>query len=394
MVKYCIERWENGVALPNLAVNAYLPYTIEWYQYSKEWPYSEPVHFFEYLRHECIPYECVYPEHIDKDTVYPISISFFDFSVDWFSLMNCTVINALQKGILRLWFFYSEGDNPALIQKHLCKLAEQYNISPAQILFTSSNTSADLLDNFSCFVDDELLFRQRNRHCFPTLFHRAPRKRQYTALSRAHKWWRATTMARLWNQQLHTVGYFSYNNSIDIGDQHEDNPIELDQFKGLRQTVADFLQACPFSADEMNHVDHNDHSRFVEEHFAESYLNLVLETHLDVDQSGGAFLTEKTFKPIKHCQLFIIIGATGSIEKLRTMGYRTFDHIVDHSYDLETNNTRRWDMAMTEAERLIRDDRLHLLYQSCEEDLVHNQNLFLASKADRLNTLLTKLERR
>ena len=76
------------------------------------------------------------------------------------------------------------------------------------------------------------------------------------------------------------------------------------------------------------------------------------------------------------------------------MGYRTFDHVIDHSYDLETNNTRRWDMAMTEAERLIRDDRLHLLYQSCEEDLVHNQNLFLASKADRLNTLLTKLEKR
>jgi hypothetical protein len=214
MVKFCIERWENGVALPNLAVNVYQPYTIEWYNYSREWPYSEPVHFFDYLKQECMPFECVYPESIDDNTIYPISISFFDFGVDWFSLMNSVVLNSLQNGILKLWFFYSEGDNPFDLKKHLIELAAKYNILESQILFTSANTIADSIDNFQCFVDDELLFRQRNRHCYQTLFHRAPRKQKYTALSRAHKWWRATTMARLWSQDLHKVGYFSYNNSI------------------------------------------------------------------------------------------------------------------------------------------------------------------------------------
>lgn len=393
MVKFCIERWEKGVALPNLAVNVYEPYTADWHNYSREWPYSEPVHFFDYLRQECIPYECVYPEHIDKHTIYPISLSFFDFSIDWFSLLDHIVLSKLQEGTLRLWFFYSEGDNPLKIQKHLYQLAEKYNVNPEQILFTSANTTADQLDNFNCFVDDELLFRQRNRTCYQTLFHRAPRKRQYTALSRAHKWWRATTMARLWSQNLNELGYFSYNDKIIIDDRYEDNPIELHKFLNLETNLYKFLQACPFKADQLNSDEHNNHGLFVEEHFAESYLNLVLETHLDVDQSGGAFLTEKTFKPIKHCQLFIIIGAVGSIAKLRSMGYRTFDNVIDHSYDQETNNTRRWDMAMVEAERLIKDDRLHLLYQDCEEDLIHNQNLFLASKADRLNTLLEKLER-
>lgn len=394
MVKFCVERWEEGVPLPNLSFSVYEPYTEEWHKYSKEWPYSEPVHFFDYLRMKSIPYQCVYPENIDQETVYPISLSFFDFDVDWFSLMNETILKSLQNGVLRLWFFYSEGDNPVKIQKHLYQLADKYNVSADQILFTSANTSADALDNFNCFVDDELLFQQRNRHCFATLFHRAPRKRQFTALSRSHKWWRATTMARLWKQDLHTLGYFSYNNSIDIGDQYTDNPIELDQFQGLRDTVSDFLNRCPFKADTLNNIEHNDHGKFVEEHFAESYLNLVLETHLDVDQSGGAFLTEKTFKPIKHCQLFIIIGAVGSIEKLRSLGYKTFDHVIDHSYDQEPNNTCRWDMAMTEAERLIKDDRLHLQYLTCEKDLQHNQNLFLASKADRLNNLLSQLERK
>ena len=394
MVKFCIERWEDGAPLPNLASSVYRPLTEEWHRYSTEWPYSEPVHFCDYLRMKSIPYQCVYPEDIDQETVYPISLSFFDFNIDWFDLMSDTILTSLQNGILRLWFFYSEGDSPFKIQKHLYQLASKHKVPAEQILFTSANSVADELENFSCFVDDELLFQQRNRNCFATLFHRAPRKRQFTALSRSHKWWRATTMARLWNQDLHKLGYFSYNNNIDIGDQYKDNPIELDQFQGLRDTVSNFLNQCPFTADTLNHVEHNDHSKFIEEHFAESYLNLVLETHLDVDQSGGTFLTEKTFKPIKHCQLFIIIGAVGSIEKLRSMGYNTFDNVIDHSYDKEKNNTIRWNMAMTEAERLIKDDRLHLMYLDCEKDLKHNQTLFLSSKANRLNTLLTKLERK
>jgi hypothetical protein len=48
----------------------------------------------------------------------------------------------------------------------------------------------------------------------------------------------------------------------------------------------------------------------------------VFETHFDADQSGGAFLTEKTFKPIKHGQLFFIAGLLAVYKVLRDQGYR------------------------------------------------------------------------
>ena len=34
------------------------------------------------------------------------------------------------------------------------------------------------------------------------------------------------------------------------------------------------------------------------------------------------------------------MGPAGSLATLRNLGYRTFDHAIDNSYDLETNNIK------------------------------------------------------
>jgi hypothetical protein len=115
----------------------------------------------------------------------------------------------------------------------------------------------------------------------------------------------------------------------------------------------------------------------------------VTETHFDADQSGGTFLTEKTFKPIKHGQMFFIAGPAGSLQLLRDLGYRVFDSVTDNRYDLETDHTLRW-AALTKS---ILSVQKHLpdLFAQCRDDIEHNQRLFCAKKTDRLNTLLTKL---
>jgi hypothetical protein len=176
-----------------------------------------------------------------------------------------------------------------------------------------------------------------------------------------------------------------------VGEQEDDNPIEVDSFGDLRAITRNFLQECPFHADELDSTTHNLYATTVDKHFTDSYFNVILETHIDVDQSGGVFLTEKTFKPIKHCQPFVIIGAAGSIQQLRDMGYRTFDHIIDHSYDQIENTTERWNQACLEVERLSATN-LHQMYVSCRDDLLWNQELFMSPKADRLSTLLNRIQ--
>jgi hypothetical protein len=72
------------------------------------------------------------------------------------------------------------------------------------------------------------------------------------------------------------------------------------------------------------------------------------------------------------------------------MGYRTFDSAMDNTYDTITNNTDRY-LAIQRTIRELAQQDPNTLYNSCVEDLVHNQQVFLGTKANRLNTLYERL---
>ena len=178
---------------------------------------------------------------------------------------------------------------------------------------------------------------------------------------------------------------------MDIGDQRCDNPIEICNFVGLESYMNQFVATAPYACDQLSAQEHNSHWQHVPEHFENSYCNIVLETLYDAEQSGGTFITEKTFKPIRHAQPFVIFGTAGSLSTLRDLGYRTFDHAIDNSYDLETDNTQRFVKTLQAIEQILKQD-LHAWYIKCREDIEHNQALFVARKHDRLLTLQQKLE--
>jgi hypothetical protein len=194
---------------------------------------------------------------------------------------------------------------------------------------------------------------------------------------------------------LHRLGLldrsqWSYN-TIDIGDLEQDNPIEVDCFEHLRSDIDTFLKQAPYACDSLSSDQHNHHHITQISHYADSYFNIVLETHFDADGSGGAFLTEKTFKPIKHGQPFIIVGAPGSLQALRNLGYRTFDHVINPEYDTIQNNTQRWKTIRSIIAQIKQNPAEYFV--RCLEDVHHNQQLFLDSKYLRLNSLLERLNK-
>jgi hypothetical protein len=135
---------------------------------------------------------------------------------------------------------------------------------------------------------------------------------------------------------------------------------------------------------------HNRHHIVVNKHFRESYFHVVLETMFDADQSGGTFLTEKTFKPIKHAQPFVLIAPPNSLATLRSLGYYTFDdHIINH-YDQVLDNTQRWINVRAAISALLTQD-LHRWAERCMYAVIQNQKLFVASKFNRLNKLSQQL---
>jgi len=286
-------------------------------------------------------------------------------------------------------FYYHEGDNPYQIKHRLDALCQLHNLSTDCYRFVSGNTAADNIKGFAWFPDHELLYWHRNRTARTASIHLNPRPYDFTLLSRTHKWWRATVVADLHRLNVLDSSQWSYN-TVSIGDQPADNPIEIDTLD-IRNDLAKFLASAPYTCDTLTADQHNDHHLTEITHYTNSYFNLVLETHFDADGSGGAFLTEKTFKPIKHGQPFVVVGAPGSLAALRSLGYRTFDSVIDNSYDTIQDNTQRW-LAVRSVIQQIQQDP-HSLFEACVDDVIHNQHLFAASKYNRVNSLLERLQK-
>jgi len=67
-------------------------------------------------------------------------------------------------------------------------------------------------------------------------------------------------------------------------------------------------------------------------------IEVVLETLFD---DKRLHLTEKSLRPIACGQPFILASTSGSLEYLRSYGFKTFGHIWDEQYDLEQDSETR-----------------------------------------------------
>ena len=89
----------------------------------------------------------------------------------------------------------------------------------------------------------------------------------------------------------------------------------------------------------------------------DAFWHIVSETVFYYDK---LHLTEKIFKPIVSKQPFMLLAAPGNLEYLRSYGFKTFDGIIDESYDtIEDNDARidavvkqiKWYCALSDADK-------------------------------------------
>jgi hypothetical protein len=389
-LNFVAEHVIKGKAYPALATWSAHPYTQDWRQFGQHWPYTVPCELHEHCKNHNYPYEIYSIDQSNNpNSFYSIGLGFFNFEIDYFALIPAEIYQKINDRKVTVLFYYHEGDNPHRVKQRLDFLCKQHSLDLDCYKFVSGNTQADQIKNFAWFPDHELLYWQRNKKTPATSIHLNPRPYDFTVLNRTHKWWRATIMADLVEQGILNCSQWSYNTNVLINDNPEDNPLEVNTLN-LELKIKKFLSSGPYTCDSLTADQHNDHHLHVPEHYTQSYCHIVLETHYDADQSGGAFLTEKTFKPIKHGQPFVIAGPAGSLAALKALGYRTFDHAIDNSYDLESNNTLRW-IKLRNAIEKIKQQNLSDWFASCLDDVCYNQQLFCNSKRNRLNNLHHKL---
>jgi hypothetical protein len=378
----------NGKIYPTLATWQARPYTVAWREFGSHYPYTIPLRIQEYCDYHGVKIN-VYTinDHLPPNTYYPIALGFFDFSIDYFSLMSPDIRKKLRQEQLQILFCYHEGDNPERIKQRLDQLAEDHLMPSNCYRFISANTAAEKLPGFVYFTDFELWYYQRNSNVAVAGIHHNKRQHEFTVLNRLHKSWRAAVMCDLKQQGVLDNAYWSYCETGEFLDK--ECPIEIDSIDQLRINLVEFLKSAPYFSDTLTNDERNNHGVTESKYYTDSYCNIVTETHFDADQSGGTFLTEKTFKPIKHGQMFFIAGPAGSLQLLRDLGYRVFDSVLDNRYDREPNHTQRW-IALSQSIRTAQK-QLPKMFEQCRSDIEHNQRLFSTKKTDRLNTLLTKL---
>lgn len=381
------DRVVKGRIYPALTQHEARPYTQAWREFGQHYPYTVQLRLQEYCDHHGVTLGIFdINDAFPSDSFYPVGLAFFDFDIDYFGLLPARVTQLVNNQQLRILFYYHEGDNPVRIKQRLDQLIASHQLPNQCYVFVSANSAADQIPGFVYFADFELWYYQRNRDCPALAVHDRPREREFTVLNRLHKSWRATVMADLKRNNVLSNSYWSYCESGELG---MDNPIEIDNIDWLRGMTEEFLSHAPYTSDALDQAQRNDHAMVESKYHVNSYCNIVMETHFDADQSGGTFLTEKTFKPIKHGQMFFIAGPAGSLQALRDLGYRTFDSVLDNTYDKIEHNTLRWS-ALKQAILQVQHT-LTQKFAAAMSDIEHNQRLFQQLKTQRLNTLIGKI---
>ena len=108
-------------------------------------------------------------------------------------------------------------------------------------------------------------------------------------------------------------------------------------------------------------------------------VEVVLETLFDDDRIQ---LTEKILRPIACGQPFMLVSTHGSLEYLRSYGFKTFGDFIDESYDSIVDPKQRLDAIVKEMKRisLLSVDEKTQLYNGMREIAVWNKQLFFSNK--------------
>jgi hypothetical protein len=105
------------------------------------------------------------------------------------------------------------------------------------------------------------------------------------------------------------------------------------------------------------------------EPYIDTYFSLITET---VVEQPWPFRTEKIAKPLAIGHPFIVASSPGYYRDLHRLGFKTFGHVIDESFDSIQNHQDRMDRIITIVQDLCQQD-LALFQKECYNVCKYNQ---------------------
>ena len=109
--------------------------------------------------------------------------------------------------------------------------------------------------------------------------------------------------------------------------------------------------------------------------YSHSAYNIVSETLINEE----IFITEKIWKPIIAQQMFVVHGRQHYLKNLRELGFKTFDGIIDESYDEESDPEKRIN-KIVDLCRWLKSQDWKVLYEKTKDIRAHNAQHFFNKK--------------
>lgn len=181
------------------------------------------------------------------------------------------------------------------------------------------------------------------------------------------------------------VSYQCWNGLVDINQS-----IGIGRFNNFIETMEYCKSYIPIK------IDNSNISTQLPRHiFEQSYVNIVSETRFpNVMKYKTNFVTEKTFNAIANNQIFIIIGHAGSLDLLKSLGYKTFDCIIDETYDSHYKNSQRLQAVSNTIINYLNKpiDEIKKDYIKVKDIIEHNRNLLYSQTLEfRLQSFINDL---
>ena len=113
------------------------------------------------------------------------------------------------------------------------------------------------------------------------------------------------------------------------------------------------------------------------DYYQKSCFEVVCETYGELTNDDSFYVTEKICKPILMKHPFVVVGNKNYLENLRSIGFQTFDGLIDESYDRMSEHQQRA-KAIADLLSKLNMTNAKKFYDQSREICEHNQKILLS----------------
>jgi hypothetical protein len=187
-------------------------------------------------------------------------------------------------------------------------------------------------------------------------------EKKFINFNRRWRLHRPVLLTLLHDRKLIDYGYVSFGKSdfsqdtwsnrwAEMQRYYSDSPAMLTIFKRNEQIKE--LPLMYLDTDDLI-TNRAEQTRSTDDYYLNTYFSIVNETtfHTKPGYDGVPFLSEKIFKCIAMKHPFVLVTAPNSLQYLKKLGYKTFENIIDESYDNVIKDDERMFAIIREVQRL------------------------------------------